>query len=120
MSGAYGEWDLFLLAGLLLATLTSLVVMLGVYFLWIRRLNLRIVEMQIHLFKLASLLQKNNAEPELVSPVYNGKRIAISLEGHPVEIIEVEGRETVRFGEELPEAERSRLLTYLRNEGFIS
>ena len=44
----------------------------------------------------------------------------MSLEGRPVEIIEVEGRETVRFPEELSEAERARLLAYLKNEGFIS
>jgi len=110
-----------------MAVFTALVATVAVYFIWVRRLSNRILEMQLHLFKLASFLQKN-ASPA-VSPggtststasAPTGRRIAMSLEGRPVEIIEVEGRETVRFPEELSEAERARLLAYLKSEGFIS
>ena len=115
-----------------MAVFTALVATVAVYFIWVRRLSNRILEMQLHLFKLASFLQKNVASTPAaaVSPggtststasaTPKGRRIAMSLEGRPVEIIEVEGRETVRFPEELSEAERARLLAYLKSEGFIS
>ncbi len=118
------------LAGLLMAVFTALVATVAVYFIWVRRLSNRILEMQLHLFKLASFLQKNVASTAPSSSqgegstgtasAPKGKRIAMSLEGRSVEIIEVEGRETVRFPEELSEAERARLLAYLKSEGFIS
>jgi len=120
------------LAGLLLAVLTALVATVAVYFIWVRRLSNRLLEMQLHLFKLASFLQKSvsaasqhAANPTTAvsgtqAPEAVGKRIAMSLEGHAVEIVEIGGREMVRFEEELPEAERARLLAYLKDEGFIS
>jgi len=129
VSGVPSEWEILALAGLLMAVFTALVATVAVYFIWVRRLSNRMLEMQLHLFKLASFLQKNVAPTvsagetststaSAASP--KGKRIAMSLEGRPVEIIEVEGRETVRFPEELSEAERARLLAYLKSEGFIS
>ncbi len=45
----------------------------------------------------------------------------MSVEGRAVEIVEIDGREVVRFaGGDLSEAQRGRILSYLRDEGFIS
>lgn len=113
-----------------------------VYFLWMRRFNRRLFETQVMLYKIAALFQKaqkgrpssgrkaaaRRAEAAGAAETPEGgpasgaiPRITVSVEGRSVEIVEVGGQEVVRVeGDDLTEAQRSRILAYLRDEGFIS
>ncbi len=133
---------------LLLSFLGAGAAFLLVYFLWIRRFSRRLFETQVMLYKITALFQKaqkarsvsssrktssssssrrTEAAPGSAAEAAqaSGKepRFSMSVEGRSVEIVEVDGQEVVRFvgeGDDLTEAQRSRILTYLRDEGFIS
>jgi hypothetical protein len=108
-----------------------------VYFFWMRRFSRRLFEMQVMLYKVTALFQKAQKarSPQTARKTSTRRteatgatpppgavpRITISVEGRSVEIVEVEGREVVRVeGDDLTDAQRSRILAYLRDEGFIS
>lgn len=110
------------------------------YFLWIRRFSRRLFETQVMLYKITALFQKAQKGRASKGPGPDRKgsvprrgaeagtaatsaepRFSMSVEGHAIEIVEVDGQEVVRFdGGDLSEAQRSRILAYLKDEGFIS
>lgn len=122
VNGVISEWEILVLASLLIAIFVATVTCVAVYFIWGRRLSRKVMEMQLTLFKLAAFLQKSaaasaEAQPQASAPP---KRIEMSFEGRTVEIVAVGGKETVRFEGQLSQEERTRILAYLKDEGFIS
>ncbi len=122
---------------LLLSFAGAAAAFLLVYFLWIRRFSRRLFETQVMLYKIAALFQKAQkprspgtgrkgaprpAEAAQASQGAGGEpRITMSVEGHRVEIVGIDGQEVVRVeGDDLTDAQRTRILAYLRDEGFIS
>jgi hypothetical protein len=124
VNGVISEWEILVIASLLISIFVSTVACVAVYFLWGRRMSRKVIEMQLTLFKLASFLQKNAAATQqpvsAQAATEPAKRIAMSFEGRTVEIVAVGGKETVRFEEPMSQEERARILAYLKDEGFIS
>ncbi|MDE1169647.1 MAG: hypothetical protein PW734_00315 [Verrucomicrobium sp.] len=115
-----------LFSWLVLGSSVTVAVLLAVNFLWLRRLARKLLHAQILFYKAAALLQKAQkqraAEMEAAgeeSAVQEGRRTAMSVEGHEIEIVEVDGKEVVYFDEEASEEERIRIMNYLKNEGFL-
>ncbi len=108
------------------ACLASLATFGVVYFIWLRSVLKRLVEVQSMLKKVSHLFSSNEFSPfdelsEEVSPkAVNVPKLQMSVEGKAVSILEINGRDVVRFQEKLSEDQKKRIIQYLKVEGFIS
>jgi hypothetical protein len=108
------------------ACLSSLVTFGIVYILWLRAILQRLVDVQNLLKKVSHLFAAHDDSSPLSHPAVGTEttatvpKLQMSVEGKAVAILEINGRDVVRFQDELSEDQKKRIIQYLKVEGFIT
>jgi hypothetical protein len=120
------DWGLLLVVCIAVASTTALITFIAIYLLWLRGVFRRLLEVQQLLQKVTKLLPYAATSPTLLTDesslgadLGGVLKLKMSVEGKQVAIVELNGRDIVRFEEPVTDAEKKRILDYLKVEGFI-
>lgn len=119
------ETVLTLVLVVVISGLTALLTFGLIYVFWLRAVLRKLLDVQLLLMRVLGALQpaapRIDASPT-ISPQENKAplpKMQMSVEGKAVAILEINGRNVVRFEQNLSSQEKRRIIDYLKVEGFL-
>jgi hypothetical protein len=122
---AMSETVLTLVLVVIVSGLTGVLTFGLIYVFWLRTVLRKLQDVQLLLTRILGALQSGNPPASgsaLTTPQENKAplpKMQMSVEGKAVAILEINGRNVVRFEENLSSQEKRRIIDYLKVEGFL-